>query len=334
MGDYDLTVLDQYPIEVKEVRKVRGAMLCETEEGPLLLCEASLSQARVLVLEKIHSAMKEQGQMETDELIMNKDGSYISVTEDGTKYYLKKWFRGKECDVRKTGELLEAAKNLAKLHRILRFPEVSSGFPASDLAEEFGKHNRELKKVRTFIRKKTVKGEFETKFLECFQLMYDVAVSAEQGLLESGYEKIRREAKEQGCLIHGEYNYHNLIVIAGGEIRVVNFEHFCTDIQAADLYYFLRKVMEKHQWNSKLGAEIMRAYTAVNPLSEEEKKYLALRLSYPEKFWKCANTYYNSNKAWISTKSVEKLRVSIEQTEMKKRFLEQIFSFHLGKSSV
>lgn len=54
--------------------------------------------------------MKEQGQMETDELIMNKDGSYISVTEDGTKYYLKKWFRGKECDVRKTGELLEAAK--------------------------------------------------------------------------------------------------------------------------------------------------------------------------------------------------------------------------------
>ena len=64
-------------------------------------------------------------------------------------------------------------------------------------------------------------------------------------------------------------------------------------------------------------------------LREEEKEYIALRLSYPEKFWKCANTYYNSNKAWISSKSVEKLRLSIEQNEVKKAFLEQIFSFHL-----
>jgi len=93
--------------------------------------------------------------------------------------------------------------------------------------------------------------------------------------------------------------------------------------------------LEEHiRYAEKLGAEILRAYCAVNPLSEEEKEYIALRLSYPEKFWKCANTYYNSNKAWISSKSVEKLRISIEQNEIRKRFLEQIFAFHLEKSGV
>lgn len=334
MGDYDLMVLEQYPIEVKEIRKVRGAILCETDERLLLLKEAALSKTRILVLEEIHRALKEQGQMETDSLIMNKDGEYISVTEDGTKYYLKRWPDGKECDVRRTGDLLEAAKNLAKIHRILKFREHAGIFPAANLQDEFERHNRELKKVRAFIRKKTMKGEFETKFLECFQPMYEIAVHTEEGLRRSSYERMREESMKNGCFTHGEYNYHNLLVTQNGEMRVVNFEHFCTDIQASDLYYFLRKTMEKHQWNSKLGGELLRAYSAVNPLSDWDREYLAWRLSYPEKFWKCANTYYNSNKAWISAKSVEKLWLSIEQTEMKKRFLEQIFSFHLDESSV
>ena len=48
-----------------------------------------------------------------------------------------------------------------------------------------------------------------------------------------------------------------------------------------------------------------------------------------EKFWKAANSYYRSSKAWIPMKSVEKLEVAIHQTEEKKHFLEAIFSFHL-----
>lgn len=190
-----------------------------------------------------------------------------------------------------------------------------------------------MKKVWSFIRKKPIKGEFESRFLECFEDMYRVAAAVEERLGNSSYRRLQKEAKERGSFIHGEYNYHNILITPEG-MTAVNFEHVGRDLQAADLAYFLRKVMEKHQWNEKLGAEILRAYCAVNPLSEEEKEYIALRLSYPEKFWKCANTYYNSNKAWISSKSVEKLRISIEQNEIRKRFLEQIFAFHLEKSGV
>ena len=58
-------------------------------------------------------------------------------------------------------------------------------------------------------------------------------------------------------------------------------------------------------------------------------EYLKIRLAYPEKFWKTANAYYRSNKAWISAKSIEKLTTAIAQTREKERFLNQIFSFHL-----
>ena len=305
MGDYDLEILEQYPIQVDNVRKVRGAFLCETDRGLMLLKQAALSKPRMLVMNEIHKAMKKQEHLRCDELIPNREGEFLTATEDGTTYYLKAWYPGRECDVRKHGEILEAARL----------------------------HNREMKKVWSFIRKKPIKGEFESRFLECFEDMYRVAAAVEERLGNSSYRRLQKEAKERGSFIHGEYNYHNILITPEG-MTAVNFEHVGRDLQAADLAYFLRKVMEKHQWNEKLGAEILRAYCAVNPLSEEEKEYIALRLSYPEKFWKCANTYYNSNKAWISSKSVEKLRISIEQNEIRKRFLEQIFAFHLEKSGV
>ena len=54
-----------------------------------------------------------------------------------------------------------------------------------------------------------------------------------------------------------------------------------------------------------------------------------MRLIYPEKFWKLADSYYCSNKAWIPAKNVEKLKTVVAQTEEKRRFLKQLFSFSL-----
>ena len=87
--------------------------------------------------------------------------------------------------------------------------------------------------------------------------------------------------------------------------------------------------MEKHHWKQKLGQKILEAYEETRRVSPMEREYIGLCLAYPEKFWKTADSYYRSNKAWVSSKNIEKLQTAIHQTEEKKRFLEEIFSFHL-----
>lgn len=248
MGDYDLEILEQYPIQVDNVRKVRGAFLCETDRGLMLLKQAALSKPRMLVMNEIHKAMKKQEHLRCDELIPNREGEFLTATEDGTTYYLKAWYPGRECDVRKHGEILEAARLLAKIHRLMELPGAREGFRSSDLLDEYRRHNREMKKVWSFIRKKPIKGEFESRFLECFEDMYRVAAAVEERLGNSSYRRLQKEAKERGSFIHGEYNYHNILITPEG-MTAVNFEHVGRDLQAADLAYFLRKVMEKHQWN-------------------------------------------------------------------------------------
>lgn len=74
---------------------------------------------------------------------------------------------------------------------------------------------------------------------------------------------------------------------------------------------------------------MLNAYSAIKPISKKEMEYMKIRLSYPEKFWKIANSYYHSNKAWISVKNIEKMQTAVWQTKEKERFLDNIFTFHL-----
>ena len=43
MQEYELNVLEQYNIEVSGTRKTRGAVLCDTDRGMMLLKEVKLS---------------------------------------------------------------------------------------------------------------------------------------------------------------------------------------------------------------------------------------------------------------------------------------------------
>lgn len=329
MKDYSLQVLEQYDIEVNSTRRIRGATLCDTNEGLLLLCEAAVSDKKAPALECLTTHLAHHGYLRVDSMFLNQEGEWITKTEDGTRYIVKRWFQGRECDVKKDSEVLDAVRNLARIHKIMKLPgEEMQEFAGVDRREEFARHSRELRKVRSFIRNRTAKGEFERVVLQHFEAMYEWAQMAEDRLGNSQYEALLEQCREEGTIIHGAYNYHNVLVTAKG-MATTNFEHFANDIPIEDFYYFMRKIMEKYDWNVELARAMIRAYQEIRPLSEEELDYMAIRLSYPEKFWKVVNSYYHSNKAWIPEKNVEKLRTAIAQTEQKKRLLKSIFSFHL-----
>lgn len=339
MREYELEVLEQYDVEVMSTRKIRGAFFCETKEGTMVLKEAAVSDRRALLLYTLLCHLESEGYPDVDTPVRNKEMELVSTFRGQTRYMLKKWYVGRECDVRRESEVLEAVRNLALLHRKMCWKGISQEElcpPAGrHLKEEFLCHNRELKKVRNFIRNKVNKGQFEYLFLQYFEKMYQLAVQVTKRLEESEYENLYRNSLEQGLLVHGDYNYHNILMLPGNEkngrgtIATTNFEHFHMDVQVLDLYYFLRKVMEKHKWKESLGRAMLEAYAEVRPFSPGELEVIALKTAYPEKFWKTANTYYHSNKAWIPEKSVEKLQTAVLQTEEKIRFLQRIFTFFL-----
>lgn len=345
MKENEMGILDQYDINVKSTRKARDGVLCETEQGLFLVKELRFSEKRLSVLEYLGEYLRGRGCENIDWILKNKDNQLFCTSEEGNRYFLKKWFPGKECDIHREKDVLDAVVNLTKLHCAMEGfgghnvtreiaepiteevepPQISQ---SEDLREEYLRHNREMKKVRSFIRERAPKSDFELAYLKHFDAMYSSAEEALRQLEASGYDKLRMQVKQNHNLIHGDYNYHN-VLMTYGSVATTNFEHVQENIQVTDLYYFMRKVMEKNHWDPILGDKMLNCYQRHVTLEPQEIKYIAICLAYPEKFWKVANSYSRSRKVLLPAKNLEKLELVVRQHEEKKEFLNTIFAFHL-----
>ena len=139
------------------------------------------------------------------------------------------------------------------------------------------------------------------------------------------YEGKCREAQGEVAFCHGDYQHHN-VWINGNERMVLQFEKFAPDLPCRDLYLFLRKLMEKYDWDVTMGKRILGIYGEERTLSFVEQISLMYRFAYPEKFWKIANYYFNGKKSFVPEKSMEKLEKLLEQEAAKKRFIKEVLA--------
>ena len=327
MNERCLEVLDLYDIRVEKTARGRGAYLVWTDKGLFRLSEYTGTDGRISYEAEILKYLKSVGFDRVDYIMPDAEGKLWVEDTMGAKYILKQWYDGHECDVKKTGDVVSAAQTLACLHmstESIKNENIRDIAPKGEgMLEEYKRHNRELKRVRSFMRGRNRKTQFEYDVLAHFDEYYEYAEEAYNSLEASGLEAMEAAAWEKCSICHGTYNYHN-IIMNGSNIAVVNFNHSVKGLQLQDLHFFLRKVMEKHDWNVQLGSRLLEQYQMIRSLDKKELNILKIMLSYPEKFWKVLNRYNNSNKSWIPDKNVEKLEVGYRRQELKKEFARKV----------
>ena len=264
-------------------------------------------------------------------MVVTREGEAAAKDElNGTLYLLKNWYQGRECDVKNRDDILAAVKKLAQFHVLAKScPNEIPDFLKADkssLLLEYERHNRELNKVKNYIRNKNKKNQFELLFMRVYESYRTQALEvAEQ--LKRQLDNLDPELEEQMWgLCHGDYNQHN-IILSQGEWTFLNFEQMVYDIMVRDLANFVRKILEKYNWNTGLGIDMITEYDKIRKLKQQELEQLYLRLAYPKKFWKIANHYSSSRKSWISGRDIEKLEKIIEQEPQRKQFLKMLFCF-------
>ncbi len=316
-------ILEQYELEVRTTSKCREGYLCDTGKGPKILKVYQGSKERAGFLMGMLAFLREQG-FSAETIVPTKEGEPVAEQEGEQKFLLTDAIPGAECDTRSRSDILAAVHALAKLHNMAeQYPKEVPDFVNTgkdSLLLLYEKHNRELNKVKNYIRGKKKKNDFEALFASCYGNFTDKASRVTELLAETEAEK------ESFGFCHGDYNQHN-VIFTGNGTAVVRFERFTYHIRVSELANFIRKILEKNNWNTMLGTEMIEAYHNVRRLTEQELRYLYIYLAYPEKFWKVANHYYNSHKAWISERNIEKLEKVIAQEENRTQFLQMLFSF-------
>ena len=322
-------VLEQYPFVVNQTHKGRSALILETDQGLKILKEYNGSEGRADFLYKILTFLVENGQKRVDRIVKTKEEHTVAVDTDETVYMVRDWYEGRECDTKNRDDIQKAVRQLAGLHNILRsYGEEAPEFlkaPSDLLFTEYEKHIRELKKVKNYVVGKKKKNDFEMEFARHCDYFLDQAaeVTARQ------QTELARGDETDGIrgMCHGDFNHHNVIFAREG-ISILNYEKVVFDVQVADLGNFMRKIMEKHNWNLALGMDMLDIYGKLRPLGQVELRQLYFRLAFPEKFWKISNHYYNTSKAWVCGRDQEKLVRVVEQEEAKERFL-KLMSYNI-----
>ena len=327
MEEKSLEFFEQYEIAVTGSARTRGAFRIDTDRGTKLLMPYSGSETRAAFEQRILLRLREQG-FAVDGYVENKEGTYVTKDEYGDSFLLKDWYFGEECNVKKPEQAVQAVRHLAAIHNALTGLDTGQeelpGTVQKSLPELFEKRNRELRRVRSFIREKKRKAYFETVYINTFPEFYEKAEQALARATELRCETTLQTAVQRGCVCHGTYTHHNLLVLHDGTYATVNFDKACLGVQITDFYLFFRKLMEKTGWDPHLAEQLIEAYAGGRKVEKSEWQILYLLLSYPEKFWKITNSYNSGKKSWIPQKTTEKLLAVKEQEKEKEALLADV----------
>lgn len=319
-------ILAQYDIEVKQTTKGRGSYICDTDRGKklLVLFRGSCERGEALkqYLEELAALT-----FDVEQIYPNREGGAVTVDEvTGERFILKTAMEGTELDPQKREDMKSAARLLGRYHRITsdippeKRPQIltEKGISAVEIKR---KHYRELIKIRNHIRGKKKKNEFERQFMEHCNLMIATALRSVE-MLEG-----QKWQEEDYCFCHGDYNQHN-VLRHDGNWYMIHMENVTYSLPMEDVANYLRKMMEKNQWDISLGEQLIMEYDAICHMNESKRAHLYALLLFPERFWKITNHYMNSHKAWLSQRDIEKLEKVIAQEEIRVKFIENLFSIY------
>ncbi len=322
MNTNAVSLLEQYDLEIRETRRGRGAIICDTKQGLFLLKEYTGPAGRIAFQDKVLKQIREEGFEQTESILPDKEGNLLITGPDQTCYVCKSYVEGRECDLRDREEVLKLTQRMARLHNAMQLPGTQPGDPVlPTVAEEFGKRDRELRKVRKFLKNKGQKTEFELFLSQSYEPFleqaHEITGRAQEFL---GQHSEKQQDKVHVC--HGDMQHHNLILTGRG-VFVQGFEKCAVGNQMCDLYRFMRKYFEKNGWSAATAHQLIENYQKERALSDEDFMQLFLRFAYPEKFWKIVNFYFNKAKSWIPGYSASKLQAVLSQESDKQQFLRE-----------
>ena len=121
--DYGLGTLAQYELTADRSARTRGALLCYTSRGFLILREFHGSEKKLEKQQELLMKLQENG-INTDYFLRNNQESLVSKDKTEQRFTLQHWYEGKECDTKSREDILKSVRTLARLHILMKMEDL------------------------------------------------------------------------------------------------------------------------------------------------------------------------------------------------------------------
>lgn len=322
-------VYEMYDVSLDHIGRGRGAIVLHTDKGVRQVRAANAGEKRLQAEYEFKENMYLAGFQNIDRLVKNIEDELITYDRYGNPFVMRMYFDGHEMNVGNKNEVMIAVDNLVHLHQTGRQVWCALDYDMQIREKnDVRRRNREMKRVYNYIVKQSPKREFEALFMQAFPYFYAQGQQCEREGKESA-----NESKHVGYC-HGCYNHHSVLMCGTSDTRfaaTINFERYHVGNQLEDLYYFIRKTVEKNGYGFSLLTAILDRYQQGIMLCKEDLEYICQLYRYPEKFYKLSNQYMNGSKTRISPKMVEKLNRIVEEEGKKQELLKKMSEYNILK---
>ena len=113
MYDFGLSTLDQYGLTAQTSYRTRGALVCRTEKGLLIIREFHGSETKLQLQQQLLKILLAEGK-KVDIFLENQTGTLVTCDKDNIPYTVQTWYEGRECDTKSREDILKTMDYLSR----------------------------------------------------------------------------------------------------------------------------------------------------------------------------------------------------------------------------
>ncbi|MGI6065085.1 MAG: CotS family spore coat protein [Bacillota bacterium] len=280
--------------ELVGLEKRRDAYLVITRQGKRCLKAVHPKKEKILFMIEAMNHLKANGFNRMAMCLPALDKSMVAEYH-GTNYIVQEWVEGVEPDYRNMEQMVKAAETLALCH------QAGIGFiPAKGIKvkNNLGKWIRKLEEnyqdLVQYIgqaKSKNCPTPFEKRLISIGPWLEECAEQSIWKLQTSRYSQLVKEARQRGCLVHGDPATRNFIM-QDDQVVLIDFDSTAMEISVVDIWKLLRRFLRRNHWQLDKMERLISAYNSKHGLDNNELKVLGAFLEFPERVWRIAREFY------------------------------------------
>lgn len=325
---YDLSedFFQKLGVTVNDVIPLRKVFVLFTNKGKKILKSTESSEERVNFINKALSIIREK-----DPYVLEycKNCNNEIITEwKNKKYILLDMIDGREATFTNPIEVELCSKALANLHEASkgivrkvdkRELEYNSG---KNLIHEFLKELCFIIEMERIVGRYKFKNEFDTLFLYNISKAKNDLEKCINCLIKSPYINLYNN-EDNKVICHRDLAHHNFIIY-DENINLIDFDYCKIDIRVNDIYNFMVKVIKNTAYNKESVISIIKNYSSISNITQEEQEVLYSLLIYPRDFINITKDYYLKQKSWDEEVFISRFKEKIELDEFRSELLRKL----------
>jgi len=286
-------IIKQFDFKYKNFYKEKSAFVCrgETANEKISVKSTEASPERIITAHEIKGFLAAEGYSNTDKFYHSQDGVpyvrfndavYVACTYPPHGY--------SEADFGDAEAFLRIVSDAAEVHKILSsFKGAVTG--KDSLNTTAPKTLNELKGWKKNLSRQSRLSDFDVLFLKNYDFFF--------GLIEYALKYMPFAEDLSVTVCHNALKEETVYVNGNApKIFITEFTEATLCHCSADLASIILRHVKRSD-NPVPLSEIIKAYTAVNPLTEKCLSALRAELTFPDAFVKLCRKYYAKKRTWI-----------------------------------